>query len=272
MRRSILPFLCLPALVACENHAGAISSDAPLPDAPTADAPRAADAPLPDASQPPDSRAPVPDARCPEHDCFGSYSCHDGHATVSLHAPVPCEYWTGSCPIVSSYTCQEGCLAEISFGYEAYDQYQSHPERLCKESWKQVGSACTVDGDCHPTHASESPDGGVANVYLHCNVDSHACEAAPPVVVADWLARCGPSIDTASPSPGRVTDDTCSEGVCVVGAPLATCRPQGCSRTCDWGDDSMCPAGSVCEPQGFYAGMSFCKPGPREDFSALPCQ
>src|SRR4051812_27547795 len=38
------------------------------------------------------------------YDCFGGTMCRNGVVTTTLFAPVPCEFFTGSCPVLATYT------------------------------------------------------------------------------------------------------------------------------------------------------------------------
>lgn len=205
-------------------------------------------------------------------DCFGTASCSAGVVTLTLHAPVPCEYWRGSCPVESSYTCQRGCAPPTSTP-PGYFEVQQDPSLLCQEGApKHAGDACASEDDCRPTQATPNADGSVTSTYLTCDLGQQRCVAAPAPVVADWLSACGPAVQSyaGTGDRGAVPDETCRGGACVFADDqLAGCLRQGCSAPCT--GDQECPPGAVCDFKTFD-GTGVCKPGARNSIGyGLSC-
>jgi len=76
-----------------------------------------------------DSGFDAGDPNC-HYDCFYHAECKDGLLTEYVHAPVPCEYWTGSCPTqTGKYKCAEGCRDDLKVIYDRWED----PRTLCRE-------------------------------------------------------------------------------------------------------------------------------------------
>lgn len=182
-------------------------------------------------------------------DCFGYHTCKDGVVTSFIHAPVPCDRWTGNCPSLQSYTCERGCRTDV----ESLN-ILSEPRDMCEE-WrpKKAGDPCWEPAHCDPQVATDEPDGGIVNVYLRCDLDAGACVDRDPPSIADYLEpNCGMTPDTSpGDSYGSTAAPTCSAGACVfLEREREHCVLQGCTAWCDSDDD--CPPGShccgVCQP------------------------
>jgi hypothetical protein len=206
---------------------------------------------------------PDVDPNC-HYDCFGYHECKDGVVTTFAHIPVPCAFWTGSCPIDGSFECVKGCRID---GVTQVD-YFDDPSTLCQESApKHAGDPCIEPADCLPTPA-EVVDGKVINTYLACYGVAGTCVAVEPPSVPDWLAPCGTDLSgLPSGAYGYVTAPACSGGVCLIAPDEAGCFAQGCTKHCE--HDWDCPPGSVCEdglkdwlPPATSWVVLVCKPGP----------
>ena len=198
-------------------------------------------------------------------DCFGYTECQDGQVTEWANTPVPCAYWTGSCPISERYTCMRGCRSDIvdAFGAPYY-----RARDLCEENRpKQLGDGCSSEADCLPQVALPNDGGGVTNVYLTCAADAGVCAARPPPTPpADWLGQCGYGGDTdpSSFAYGVLGTGNCSSGWCLF-VERTGCVAQGCTMACDSDDD--CPQDSVCWLGEGPGGV--CKPGPQNSIGEL---
>jgi hypothetical protein len=210
------------------------------------------------------------------YDCFGYVACRDGVATQYVHAPVPCEFWTGSCPVGRTYQCERGCATDRLQGAGLF----ACALEICNEHFpKQPGGNCARDEDCRPTRATGTPDGGVTQTYLRCDTTAGRCVETAAPVVSDWLRACDPAVLAGRDkgSFGAAPDPSCSGGVCVHFVPHdQSCIYQGCSKRCR--ADHDCPAGSVCQDLEPLCGISpprdgYCKPGPLNLIGAgLPCR
>jgi hypothetical protein len=212
-----------------------------------------------------DAGGPADGGSC-HHDCFSYVTCENGVATRHGQASIPCAEWTGSCPIAGTYQCERGC------GAATLSEPSTCAAAICNEHLpKQPGATCAGDGDCQPTAARRTSNGGVTQTYLRCDASTSRCVEADPPLVMDWLRRCDPAV-LAGREPGTagaVADPSCAGGQCVFVVPRdQTCVFQGCSRACS--GDQDCPPGSVCQdptsacsPGPPRAG--YCKPGPRDE-------
>jgi len=210
-----------------------------------------------------DNQATDVDPYC-HYDCFGHHQCVDGVVTTYEHAPVPCEYWTGACPVQGSIECEQGCRAD---GVD-WLEYFEDPTRLCQEGApKREGDPCTEPADCLPTPA-EVVDGQVLNTYLACDALAGMCVGVDPPVVQDWLGPCHVDLSGLPVGAyGYVSTHGCVEGVCLISPQDNGCFAQGCTRRCQ--HDGDCPSGSVCQDglrdwlsSGGAWGDNVCKPGP----------
>lgn len=196
------------------------------------------------------------------HDCFGHLECRDGKVTVWAHMPVPCSYWTGSCPIREVYTCKKGCRADGDAGVG----YWSEARSACEENrTRSVGDPCSRAADCLPTPAKSTSPTTVENVYLTCDLGTHRCVAAAAPVVADYLDPCHADFTGVPNVVGYVAAPACSGGVCLVAPASTGCRGEGCSLPCT--GDHECPMGSTCDSDlpNLTPGapkVSVCKVGP----------
>jgi hypothetical protein len=208
------------------------------------------------------------DAYC-HWDCFGHTECRNGQVTQWAHTPVPvpCDLWTGQCPIQGTLMCSQGCRVE---GVDVQQPFFTNLAALCRESpARAAGDPCENDSDCLPTPATVNADGTVTNYYLRCDFPNRRCVVTPEPSVSGWLGAC-PSVDlTSFRGTGRhgSAESACPGGYCLFADDTtAGCVRQGCSAGCT--GDQDCPLGAICSDQldywrqgSMYPRVPVCKPG-----------
>lgn len=196
-----------------------------------------------------------PDAFNPSchYDCFRATRCVDGVVSEQIHAPVPCNLWTGMCPRRMLGTCEQGCS----------DRHPSTPSWLPQPEWttyceegevKRVGDPCETDADCQPPEGTE-PERN----YLACDLTAHACATidAPLAPAAGCTASFDGFFETGRGSPyGVVRDTSCATGLCrfSVRSTAADCDRHVCALPCT--DDWDCPRAYRCEAFGDWTGRT----------------
>ena len=154
------------------------------------------------------------------YDCFGGLRCVDGVVSAILHAPVPCEYWTGECPTVPftpPIQCPYGCSRQNSFSSASAD-----PMSLCQPcpDPAKTGPACDQCADPMRT----GPD------CSSC-IDSQTH---------------GPACDQCLGGPGSngcpcEEHDDCWYKICLKDS---SSEGRRCAKGCT--EDAQCPTGFVC--------------------------
>lgn len=249
-----------------------VSGTAACADAPVAKDPEPVSANPADTADAQEDTA-KPDPSC-HWDCFGSTTCSSGKVVRTAFAAVPCDKWTGSCPLDSTYSCKSGC------GVPPKNPNTYMPlAAWCSETAKLPGVQCKTDGDCSPVQQPPGLPGDATPVTMSCVVDELTCGASSAPVVPDFMAPCGIEAfavgRSANYTAGQVVTPACSGGVCMVVAlakplrGLSPCLRQGCTVPCKTAWD--CPAGSVCKYASTYdpvtgraiqaPGTSICVPG-----------
>jgi hypothetical protein len=238
-------------------------------DDPVADGGRDADAAPTDVAQDVASETGSPTTFPPgcHMDCFGGTACRNGVVTTIIYAPVSCDSFTGSCPVVATYTCKEGCAIEPTDILGNGNPFQNAPAAalavLCKETpSKTAGAPCdSTPTSCLPNRARDQAGGGLHTDYLSCQ--GGTCQPTePPSSAANYYTPC----NGASTGNGFVAADNCS--YCLTFQdPTSACTRTGCTQFC-W-SDHQCPQGSYCDPtieDLEHPGQvgAFCRPGPRK--------
>jgi hypothetical protein len=206
------------------------------------------------------------------YDCFGGTSCRNGVVTTIIHGPVPCEHLTGSCPVLATYNCKEGCAIEPTDVRGGENPFANVPAAalavLCKETPNATaGTPCdATQPSCLPNraqeHADAGADGGLHTEYLTCQ--SNTCQPAtdPPPSATNYYSPC----TGATTGDGYIASGSCFYCLSFQD-PASACTRTGCSQLC-W-SDHQCPQGSFCDPTlvdlahpGTTAAL--CRPGPRK--------
>lgn len=175
------------------------------------------------------------------HDCFGGRTCRDGLVHTLMRTPVPCQYWTGACPIDTSIAptaCPHGCRSDP---WTVSDD--APPSALCQpcEDPKKTGPDCDQCAD--PKRSG--PD----------------CDLCTDPVTH------GPACDLCLGGPGSagcpcVDDSECQTQICLRGDGERRCAAW-CSNT------TGCPSGFVCDRIG-TGYPSACVP--RDGYLCAPCE
>lgn len=183
-------------------------------------------------------------------DCFFGITCIDGVVWQQVHAPVPCERWTGMCPQIERGRCSEGCSDRIP-----PSPRMSIDWRLwCEESeGRRPDDPCESDADCQPPEGVE-PGG---RNYLACDLTASRCIAVEaPVAPSD---ACEASFEglfspTLGSAYGVVSDPSCDSGWCRFSARIAPdeCDAHVCALACE--DDWDCPRDYRCEGRSDWTG------------------
>lgn len=117
--------------------------------------------------------APETDPNC-HWDCFGGVLCHDGGVTRLAGFPVPCEHWTGSCPVVETYECQRGCRVDgvvLARG--------DGVENACEEYRpKRAGDRCATRVDCLTAANPDAGPDAAVDASLECDAEAGVCVPA----------------------------------------------------------------------------------------------
>jgi hypothetical protein len=205
------------------------------------------------------------------HDCFGHAECRGGTVTVWAHSAVPCAAWQGACPIDNTFTCAHGCAAEPT---RVNYRIQS-PATLCEEPpSKVIGDPCSRASPtaCLPTHAAETPDGGLQTTYLDCDPASSTCVAIEGPPLGELGVPCPPVPSTTVPPPasqtGYSSSSQCAQLHCLqFEDQMAGCVRTGCTRQCL--GDHDCPSGWFCDKWLAHVNSGVpltpvCRPAPRD--------
>lgn len=239
-RRGLAAFPRMPGL-----WVSMVAACGPAPDAPPADAEAGLDAP--------DAPHASPDTNAGCHwDCFRARFCAAGVVHEVVHAPVPCDRWTGSCPTTALGTCPFGCgdrapIADVG-GWEVY--CEGTEQRL-------AGDPCETDADCQPPAPEVTPT-ALERRYLACDGALESCVAAAPPSAPDAGGACAVSFDALSSVAGGyaygvVADAACSSGWCLfLAAEAPACDLHGCATVCE--DDWDCPPDLECLARQDWTG------------------
>lgn len=202
-----------------------------------------------------DATSGLPDTFDPfcHYDCFRGFWCADGEVWEQIHAPVPCNAWTGMCPRRMLGTCEEGCSDRVPYtsGWLPEPAWTT----FCEEGEvKRVGDPCESDADCQPPEGAE-PERN----YLACDLATHACAAidAPVAPSAGCTASFESLFESDRGSPyGVVSDTSCASGLCrfSVRSTAADCDRHVCALPCT--DDWDCPRTYRCESFGDWTGRT----------------
>jgi hypothetical protein len=214
------------------------------------------------------------------YDCFGGTECSNGVVTTTIFAPVPCEYFKGSCPVLATYTCKEGCAIEPTNIRGGANPFANAPAAalavLCKETpSKTAGAPCDPSQpSCLPNRAQEradaGADGGLHTEYLTCQSGTCQPPPDPAPTAANYYSPC----TGATSGDGYITSDSCPYCLSFQD-PGSACTRTGCTQLC-W-SDHQCPQGSFCDPAimdlaHVVSTASLCRPGPRKGVPAgLTC-
>lgn len=175
-------------------------------------------------------------------DCFFARACLDGRVIQTVHAPVDCDRWTGSCPTFVAGECSEGCSDRPP--HSGYGWPPGSSDRTwtawCEEGeLARVGDACTSEEECEPP--APDVDGGAD--HLGC-VAGACAPAAAPVLPSDVYAPCTIDVEAVATPARQVVEDTgCESGWCELQRDtLAGCVRHACAAPCegDWDCPDRC--------------------------------
>src|SRR6185437_487763 len=199
---------------------------------------------------------PSSDGSCPGgiavSTCYATVTneCRAGVAQSLIRtqeSQTPCTVCEPADDVVHRATCAGGCAVEVEMPWLPTYAAIANPAILCADTPEaKAGDACSYQaGDCLPTRARLAADGTVAaQEYLSC--DGHACVAAAPPIVADYLKPC-PIVDDYR-TPGLVGVLYGTGGSCLL-AWDAAAGVMRSGQTIECAGDWACPGGSLCDDQ-----------------------